>query len=1508
MLTTAIAMSQSGFSHGNPTRASEEGILVVDLNKECWYDLDGDGKREFYQSNVYVGNRRYKGLFRLNEECNLANYIIDSYRNLGSDAMANIVNFGLDIPGFAYGGSKEFPIYKTNGTEDPVPIDTVQARSVNFIDIDNNGTNDIWLRGYNNDANVAIMGPDERFMYRTVKIMSPQEYYDYIVEKPSSGLGSGMSVIDISTGTPGCFGSFQQIDINNDGLMDYILPSTGEYLMNIGDGAFMKSKFAGKIYFRDFNDDGLNDMLSYNDKEKQLTVTYQNKDGEPETKKLVSGMACGDKIWCHDFDKDGDIDILVPFNGLENNEQGYLIMLENKGDGSFKKHEHYIDKGQLFLDCADVDNDGNYEVFFLGGDTYYGNDMYVWYLKVTGVDVDENAVKLHDQEPNDERIALLDANNSGFVKLYSYFGSYPDYEYKSFSFGDVPNTRPEKMAKPSVVYNEEDETIEISWDLGADKETASLDLTYELRIGTAPDKCDILWVDALADGHRRNFKDGNCGYLTMRKFNTTSWPEGKIYISIQSIDGNYMGSEFSDYAIVEKKTAAADFLIDCAVTTAVTEEVKLRFFGTPDSSVTYGWDFDGAEIVSENGVDAVVKWATPGTKKISLTATTAVGKTRTETKELKVVPAKLVPDKKMGEIYLEPSVAVDLDFDGVYELFDGRFYEANADGEYNLLKRLFNNNLPGGGNIADINRDGMPDVYCNTSNKISHTLNLGDKDMEIVDFDNLERKSIKLFADLDNDGFSDGYFGVDLGYNRGNYKSMEDITDLNTLLYWGTIKEIYDYDGDGFMDLCVIRVNNFIDWEHVYLYRNLGNRNFELDKTISVETSVKNIISSDIDGDGKMDMVSSDYASGLGVTSYSDYVYVYWGDGTNMKIPAPAGHQFCDISEIADLDNNGCNDIILDVVNGESVSTCIIFFYSDRSYEIVNCGERRNFGEAFFRRADGRMGLGANIVIGPGNTLPTAPTGIKMTETDDFYVFSWDAASDAETPVAGLKYNISLKLKDKEGDNSYVWSPLNGGMNGVPVPSSAQLLVSTTVSIPKSAVGPGDYEFKVQAVDTQMECGDFSEAYGFSVSMNNFISGPSETMVNKRNMFRLFPGIDASTINFGEGAVVESVEDKSITVYWTSEGEKNITYGEYSKAVFVHPALDASFYIPEEVFLFSKVNVNWDNDHNSEWKVEGLPFPGDGILPSSSNNYGVTYTQTEDNSGYLTIGNNNGSSYYKLRITHTLTESYGTDSYSVEFKTVRMKENPTITLVDIDEETNKHRIRWSVPEELRSGLHRAYMANVYKETSEFGVYELLSTMSADDYTSHIDEYSDPDKMASRYSLSYKMGYGETMMSVAHQPIHLQINQGGANIWNLYWGKYEGRNITTYRILRGNSPQTLECIAEVSGNVTSYTDYDVPTDAYYAVEILLNVGTRATETLRSRSNVVSVSDSGVDDVLEDGFYVVKEGNSMTVISDADVTVVNAQGIVIYTGKPCRIDNLSKGLYIVKSDKRIRRVMI
>ena len=88
LLTTAIAMSQSGFSHGNPTRASEEGILVVDLNKECWYDLDGDGKREFYQSNVYVGNRRYKGLFRLNEECNLANYIIDSYRNLGSDYRA----------------------------------------------------------------------------------------------------------------------------------------------------------------------------------------------------------------------------------------------------------------------------------------------------------------------------------------------------------------------------------------------------------------------------------------------------------------------------------------------------------------------------------------------------------------------------------------------------------------------------------------------------------------------------------------------------------------------------------------------------------------------------------------------------------------------------------------------------------------------------------------------------------------------------------------------------------------------------------------------------------------------------------------------------------------------------------------------------------------------------------------------------------------------------------------------------------------------------------------------------------------------------------------------------------------------------------------------------------------------------------------------------------------------------------------------------------------------------
>ena len=50
------------------------------------------------------------------------------------------------------------------------------------------------------------------------------------------------------------------------------------------------------------------------------------------------------------------------------------------------------------------------------------------------------------------------------------------------------------MGKPIAVLQPDDGKLNITWKQGKDAQTSSCDLTYELRIGTAPGKGDVLFV------------------------------------------------------------------------------------------------------------------------------------------------------------------------------------------------------------------------------------------------------------------------------------------------------------------------------------------------------------------------------------------------------------------------------------------------------------------------------------------------------------------------------------------------------------------------------------------------------------------------------------------------------------------------------------------------------------------------------------------------------------------------------------------------------------------------------------------------------------------------------------------------------------------------------------------------------------------------------------------------------------------------------------------------------
>ena len=1457
---------------------------ALSTDREDWYDVDADGVLDFYYDGYYGGSQ-YRGLSKIYYDRPVS-YVhnrdfpnIDRWINYGGEGLAAIA-----------GAS----IYDIHGTDAELKYSEDRGSYNDYygiIDYNNDGRNDIWFMGRDGKSGeVLTYLSSGSFEKDYMKLMTPQEYYDYVIEHGGGGLGSGLSIVGSASGPAGAFGSYQSIDINNDGYFDFIDPASGVYLLNAGNGRFVRDSFAGRVEFRDFNGDGINDMVCYDSKEKTLSITLSQKDADPLTTQLMNGYTCSDRLWCRDFDRDGDIDILVPFNAADNNGQSFLVMLENKGDGTFRMREQFLEGRLTFKACADIDGDGSHEVVAVynndpTGNNRQGGAIVCYPIEGTSIGTQYKVLAEFDEKvymsdfENSEAL-LVDYDNSGRTTLV--------IRRLGFPIEGERNVRPKRPAAPRAIFDAATGELTVEWEPSDDTATAPLDLTYELRIGTAPDNCDILWVDALPDGRRRSLSAGNCGYSTRRRFNTSSWPKGELYISVQAIDEGGLGSEFSEYAVVEKKSPAAGFMIITGERTAVTDECVLRRISQPESDITYEWDTDGATTISEDESEMTVVWHTPGDKNVTLRAVSADGSEYVSSRTIHVMPARIVKSKIDS---YSPIAAVDLDLDGVSELLlSSKFYEYDAAGNYTPLKKLFNNNFSSGSDrkIVDINRDGLPDMVSSSYNGygrywVAQLINEGEKSMKIID-DTEVPANYTFENDIDNDGLADARSE----YQRNTcdiwYSNTGDYVDY---LEQGVIPQgtMYDYDGDGLLD--ILRIERTVKNVHLKVYRNINGSRFEEICDTDLDFPGDCILG-DIDADGRMDVAATDWSSIPGNRPrYSDYLYVSWADGETLKIPAPSGHQFGAIVGLFDFDNNGCGDLLVELADGESSyikNYVVIFFNSDRSWSIEDIGEDSfSYWESrvFYRRGDGRMGLDQHIIISRSNERPSAPSGVRSSLTDEALVIEWDAAEDEETPSAALKYNVSIKRKGAEGDNAYFMSPLNGGLDYVPVPTGARLFNSTKLTIPNGNLAPGRYEVKVQAVDSQYETGAFSEVYEFEMLSDRLLYLPEETMVGRSTEIRMTAGYHAADFDFGVDAVVENERGRVVSVKWDSEGEKVITCGDYSATIYVHPALNAKFELPETVWLGAKVRFACDNTHNSTWHVLELrDFESICDLDAKR----IILTELSDTEAEMIFYRAATPKGYELY--HSLSEAYGSDSFSQIVRTEQMPATPKISIVDIDDATGCHLVKWNVPEAF---MEYSDYVHIYKETSRLGEYEMVARRSVYDQPIYVDPASEPKVSASRYAISYSLPYGETSMSAAHQPIHLQLNSGGPAAWNLFWGKYEGRDITSYRILRGDSPATLQCIAEVSGSMTSYSDINPPaSEEYYAVEILVDdvavMTARTVSQLRSRSNVVSVSEV-TGNVGVDGVSATLP--ELTAHSAARADEVTLKGVVASPASPARI---------------------
>lgn len=1428
-----------------------------------WIDITGEGVMEYLENDHYSSSR--------NESHNVYGLSAanTSYSGIGVIPFTPMTWMPSGKPGvmYTYDG---FSLYSIDSELKIENLYTSSSKAA-LIDYDNDGRLDLV---YPDIKKVVSITPQGEVVESEFKVWTRAEYLDL---HPSGGydLGSGLSVIGGSTATPATFHTFTQIDMNGDGYADFLDTQAGKCYLNLGDGSFVEDSFSGQIFLRDFDGDGQQDILRYNSSDKSFTIYYTGKSGSAAQKKLLSGLETNGHVWCYDFNRDGHTDIVIPVNAWKDGsgnlrEDACIVLFLNDGKGSFKRKEAPFDGYVCFDDCADIDGDGYYEVI---GRRIITNDGAAIMLRYTNQYISCRIKDTPDSELSviseyNDRYTLYEnmfaAPITGNGTLY-YIGQWSG-GYKATPFPTQTGARPTKPAAPTATFDAEENEITITWESVSDPIVPAGDFTYELRIGTTPGADDLMHVNALADGTRRDLAEGNNGHSRTRKLNARSWPQGNIYISVQAIDPSHRGSEFSDYTIARKRKPASDFDIFAPNRATRGDEITLKAKVNAAADATVSWEYGDATVISESANELRLTFATAGKKNISRTVSLSDGSTATSTHALTIAPVRF------SAAAVQPRAAIDLDLDGTAEIIaDGYFHEETPDGEIAKLKGLFNNKSISAAYFADINRDGYPDVLTNDG----ILLNESDRMMSYEEPDGYNLHW--LLADFNNDGLLDAVGGnqYHLQENLGDYISFNDL-EYDAAR---STSNLGDFNGDG-----------LIDFRYgTTLYINNGDMTFRSEEIDTPEGAYTSLYR-DIDGDGKPDLLYY-YFDSTGNGNY--FPHIAWGDGSDTEIPQISGYNCNGWSDLLfDFDNNGCLDGIVHYINyadSKNLSYAILF-NADHSFSMVEM-EKYNARAATRYAADGAIHVCGNRMSGHTNTPPSAPDGLRSKTENGMLVIEWNPATDQQTPQNMLRYVVSVRHKGAEGEGAYFISPLNGGKNGIPLASATDygttfydkgtyqvcsgvnFFTAPIISIPLANIPSGDYEVKVQAVDLQDMPGNFSATYELNVNSQGYISLPECTGVDVETLIKFGADTDPATIDYGQDSRVVSVVKNSAKVAWSSTGIKHITGQGIDATIEVIETPSAYTPLPPSVPYNSVLRIPQDPRFEHKWRIR----VNDGIGPRKPSFISAAATTAEndeaepDNSFTELIVGQDLRGYI---VSHTVTTPWGAfDSYEQTIMPDRAID-VAVGIVTINEDANKYEI---IEPTLRysDGIEVTSKA-IYRESEVTGQYELIGEVKYEDR--FLDTSSAPESHASRYKVVHHYSYsawgseatGRSLLTncKAAQPIHANISPGMGSEWNIVWTPYEGREVTSYRIMRGDSKSTLECIATVSGSITAYTDHTAPARRqFYAVETLFDVSAASREgnIWTARSNISDTENwqSGLEEITGTGLSAEVIGNTLHV---------------------------------------------
>ena len=263
---------------------------------------------------------------------------------------------------------------------------------------------------------------------------------------------------------------------------------------------------------------------------------------------------------------------------------------------------------------------------------------------------------------------------------------------------------------------------------------------------------------------------------------------------------------------------------------------------------------------------------------------------------------------------------------------------------------------------------------------------------------------------------------------------------------------------------------------------------------------------------------------------------------------------------------------------------------------------------------------------------------------------------------------------------------------------------------------------------------------------------------------------------------------------------------------------------------------------------------------------------------------------------------------NVQFNTYCRPYPKNICLVGLDSLTGKNLVVWEPN-------YPSYIDSVfiYRQASTAN-FQKIGSISSNDFSTFLDLTALPSVQPYKYKLTALDANNiETPGTEAHKTIHLTINQGVGNSWNLIWNLYEGIIFDSYKLYRGTSLSNLQMIAEISSNFNSYTDFTAPigTEVYYQIGfenpnqcLPFKIQNYAV----SKSNIVNNGFVNINELASSFSFYLNSNKDIEINllnnSHQNISIYNSIGQTIYSAKyfgdpslTIPFKNFPEGIYFI-----------